>query len=264
VRGDDPSIRGVGKIIDGDFAAEDDALTACEVEVGARRVWISPADLTRITPDEEARLCDVALARGLVTSERRARLDDALREFRAGKRMVIRTPGLVDLLWTTSTLADPTHGSGAVTTFLTEEARTPEPAQTRAAPPPQPLPALREATRIAPFLGMPPGLVPLDPAQLSSKEVLRQILATVDRDRLVDLVARLKAGSMQADTPRLREALLARVSIELLDHLLTILTDYELLYVCWRLGARLGTSRDRATLRACIENVAALPPDDAP
>jgi hypothetical protein len=66
VRGDDPSVRGVGKLVDGDFAREDGALTACQIEVGARTLWLSPADLVRITPDEEAEMrARIANAAGL-------------------------------------------------------------------------------------------------------------------------------------------------------------------------------------------------------
>lgn len=185
VRGDEPSIRGVAKLIDADVAREDGALTACQVEVGARTLWLSPADLVRITPDEEARLCDVALARGLVPDERRARLDAALRELRAGKRAVIRTPGLLDLLWSTSTLADPTHGSGAVTAFLAEEAFAPiRPA--RAAPAPEPL---LERPRACPTPAPEPDVEP-EPRAAPADERLLRVLAPLDRSDLIGLASR--------------------------------------------------------------------------
>lgn len=119
--GDDPSLRGVGKVIDGQFALEDDALLSAQVEVGGRRFWLHPADLVRVDPAGEARLCEAALARGLVPAERRARLEAALTAFRAGQTFV-RTPGLVDRLWALSSFGDPDEGSAALATFLAEDA----------------------------------------------------------------------------------------------------------------------------------------------
>lgn len=167
--GDDPSLHGVGKVIDGQFAAEDDALLGARVEVGARAVWLHPADLVRVVPTDEARLCEAALARGLVPAEHHARLAGALAAFRAG-RPFVRTPGLVDRLWALSSFGDPDEGSAALATFLAEEAgdvlrtlRTEEPAAET------PLPESGEVTApvsTAPLPSVVNLLAPLDRAAL--------------------------------------------------------------------------------------------------
>ncbi|MBX3466465.1 MAG: hypothetical protein KF878_06155 [Planctomycetes bacterium] len=168
--GDDPSLRGVGKVIDGQFAAEDDALLSAQVEVGARAVWLHPSDLVRVDPADEARLCEAALTRGLVPAEHRTRLEGALAAFRAGQAFV-RTPGLVDRLWALSSHADPDEGSPALATFLVEEAAA----------------ALRVAA--AAPADEPPGPVRAD-APVAPPSTVVGLLAPLDREALLEVAAR--------------------------------------------------------------------------
>ncbi|MCO5171512.1 MAG: SAP domain-containing protein [Planctomycetes bacterium] len=179
-----PSLHGVGKVIDGQFAAEDDALLGARVEVGARAVWLHPADLVRVGPADEARLCEAALARGLVPVERQARLEAALAAFRAGQTFV-RTPGFVDRLWALSSFGDPDAGSPALATFLAEEAGDVLRAEAPAAPgATEPAPAAPPADATEPAPAAPPAEAAA-PAPTTPQPSAVALLAPLDRPTLL-------------------------------------------------------------------------------
>lgn len=113
-----PSLRGLGKVVDADYDPKDGAMRAACVDMGAREYWIPVAELSRVQPDEEARLAQLARDRGLVDEERapeRARrLERTLEAVRQGTASYVRSPGLLDLLWPFTSHADPDHGSRAL------------------------------------------------------------------------------------------------------------------------------------------------------
>lgn len=122
--GNAPSLRGVGKVVDGDYDPRDHTMRAACVDMGTRTYWVPPADLARVTPEDEVRLCELALERGVLDAERDPsrvdRLERALASLRHGTARYVRTPGLLDVLWGGSIHADPDHGSRAIAGFLDE------------------------------------------------------------------------------------------------------------------------------------------------
>jgi hypothetical protein len=122
--GNAPSLRGVGKVVDGDYDPRDHTMRAACVDMGTRTYWVPPADLARVTPEDEVRLCELALERGVLDAERDPsrvdRLERALAGLRQGTARYVRTPGLLDVLWGGSIHADPDHGSRAIAGFLDE------------------------------------------------------------------------------------------------------------------------------------------------
>lgn len=122
--GPTPSIRAVGKVVEGEYDLADDAMRTARVDVGARELLVSPADLTRVLPDEEARLCEAARDRGLLLEDepRVQKLLRALDDYRAGRLRFTRTPLLLDLLYALSIHADPDHGSLAIAGLLDDAA----------------------------------------------------------------------------------------------------------------------------------------------
>lgn len=120
----DPSFRGVGKLVEGEYDEVTGVLRAACVDLGGAERWIAARELARVTPDEEAHLVEAARARGLLPAEgaTAGRLRDALAAFRAGARPHVRTPGLLDLLWNLSTFADPDHGAPRISDLLLDAA----------------------------------------------------------------------------------------------------------------------------------------------
>lgn len=100
VSGSNPSLAGIGKIVDGEYAPRDSVLLQARVELARGTYWFSPTVLARIEPQDEALLCDEALAREVVAGVAAERLRADLESYRRGEVGFVRTPGLLDRLWT--------------------------------------------------------------------------------------------------------------------------------------------------------------------
>jgi hypothetical protein len=99
VTGTTTTFPGLGKIVDGEYDPADDALVLARLEFARGTRPFFPGDLRRVDPDEEASVCEAALARGLLSAEEAGRLRPALVAFRLGEVRFVRSPGLLDRLW---------------------------------------------------------------------------------------------------------------------------------------------------------------------
>ncbi|MCO5169725.1 MAG: hypothetical protein M9894_25585 [Planctomycetes bacterium] len=117
VGGARPSLRGVGKVVEGEYEASGD-LRAALVDAEGREAWFPAGDLVRVLPPFEAVLCTDARDRGLLGDERARGLLDRLARYVEGRLEFLRSPGLLDRLWSLSSRADPDHGSSAISAFL--------------------------------------------------------------------------------------------------------------------------------------------------
>jgi len=97
--GHERTVRGIGKIVDADYEDEDDALVQAFVGFARGSYWFAAGDLLRIEAEDEARLCEAALASAVLPAAQADRLRSAVGAFRAGRTTFVRTPGLLDLLW---------------------------------------------------------------------------------------------------------------------------------------------------------------------
>ncbi len=97
--GPERTVRGVGKITDALYDDEDDALVQAFVGFARGSYWFTAGDLLRVVAEDEARLCAAALASAVLPAAQAERLRSALGAFRAGRTTFVRTPGLLDLLW---------------------------------------------------------------------------------------------------------------------------------------------------------------------
>lgn len=118
VAGPRPSLRGVAKVVLGDYDPQDGGMRAALLEAEGQESWFAVGDLVRVEADDEALLCELAHTRGLLDPERAGPLEDQLRRYREGRLQLIRSPGLLDRLWNLSSRADPEHGSARVSAFL--------------------------------------------------------------------------------------------------------------------------------------------------
>lgn len=95
--GQSASVRGLGKVIDGDYDPADSSLRAARVEFARLALWVLPGDLRRIGPEEEMRLVEEAVEHVLMPESAANRIREALRD--PERLNFVRSPGFLDLLW---------------------------------------------------------------------------------------------------------------------------------------------------------------------
>ncbi|MBX3466461.1 MAG: hypothetical protein KF878_06135 [Planctomycetes bacterium] len=251
-----PSLPGIGKVEDGDYDPRDGALRAARVDLAGREYWITPAELARVLPDDEALLVARALEQGLVDRERdparAARLEQALGALRAGRASYVRSPGLLDILWVFTSRHDPDHGSAALTALFDEAATFLVERRLAGAGEPAPPPVWEELTA-------PPRLEGLRLLALAPPtEVLARVLRTLKRPAL-EAIARAHGTpvpSHRAGVAALRKAVERTVPLEAV---LASLSLTQLRLACCAVGLVGELSGDPGELRAGLLE-AARPP----
>lgn len=117
------SLPGLGKLVEGDYDPQDTALMRAQVEWTHGVHWVSASNLVRIEPAHEATLVRQAIAARVVSASRTEQLHKQLAAFDRGDLPFVRSPGLIDLLW--SSIMDSDRPSGLVKFF--EESGLPVP-----------------------------------------------------------------------------------------------------------------------------------------
>lgn len=260
----DPSLPGIGKVEDGDYDPRDGVLRAARVDLAGREYWITPAELTRVLPDDEALLVARALEQGLVDRERdparAARLEQALGALRAGRASYVRSPGLLDILWVFTSRHDPDHGSAALTALFDEAATFLVERRLAGAGGPAPPPGWEEL-----MVGVsPPRLEQLRLLALAPPtEVLARVLRTLKRPAL-EAIARAHGTPVPrgpVSVAALREAVERTLPLEAV---LASLTLTQLRLACCAIGLVGELPGDPAELRAGLLEAAGAPAPAAP
>lgn len=127
------SLPGLGKLVEGDYDPRDAALLRARVEWTHGSHWMPVGDLERVEPPLELALARRALAARVVTFERADRLRELIEAVESGQRRFVRSPGLLDLLWTT--LQDDDRPRGLVKFFEEGSRSLPVAARVPALPP---------------------------------------------------------------------------------------------------------------------------------
>ncbi|MCO5171508.1 MAG: hypothetical protein M9894_34840 [Planctomycetes bacterium] len=261
----DPSLPGIGKVEDGDYDPRDGALRAARVDLAGREYWITPAELARVLPEEEALLVARALERGLVDRERdparAARLEQALGALRADRASYVRSPGLLDVLWVFTSRHDPDHGSAPLTALFDEAAALLVERRLADASGPLPPPRWDElmARVTAPPVERAPARVVVDPVEPAPPdEVLARVLRTLNHLPLEEI-----ARAHGCAVPRRRDGIAAlRRAVEKavpLDGVLAHLTLTQLRLACCAVGLAGELPGDADALRARLLAAARRP-----
>lgn len=260
----DPSLPGIGKVEDGDYDLRDGALRAARVDLAGREYWITPAELTRVLPDDEALLVARALEQGLVDRERdparAARLEQALGALRAGRASYVRSPGLLDILWVFTSRHDPDHGSAALTALFDQAATFLVERRLAGAGGPTSPPRWEELMVGAspPRLEGPRLLALAPPA-----EILARVLRTLQRPAL-EAIARAHGTPVPrgpVSVAALREAVERTLPLEAV---LASLTLTQLRLACCAVGLVGELPGDPGELRAGLLEAAGAPAPAAP
>jgi hypothetical protein len=160
--GQSASVRGLGKVIEGDYDPADNALRAARVEFARLALWVLPSDLRRIGPEEEMRLVLEAVEHVLMPESAANRIREALRD--PERLNFVRSPGFLDLLWNLMGSLPGERAVNGLARFFDEGEISWKPAP---APTPAPVVAAPEERR-RPLRSLPRGtvraraLVPLD------------------------------------------------------------------------------------------------------
>jgi hypothetical protein len=248
------SIRGLGKVIDADYDAEDASLRLARVEFARGAHWFWPGDLRRIAADEEIRLCEAALDASLMPEPARERVKAALLDL--PRPRTARSLGLLDLLWSLlGSLPGERAVSGLARFFDEGEAKklavdTPHPAPrpviapVLAAPPPTPRPAAvfdpaaydPIATTISrPWTERPTRApAPPEPAKLGVTALVDALLETLNHGPLLEIAT--KAGvPIDRRTPIATARKMVGTFAEL-NVILAVLTPNQLQRAARRIG----------------------------
>lgn len=126
------SLPGLGKLIEGDYDTRDATLLRAQVEWTHGVHWVSASNLVRIEPAHEAELVRQAIANRVTSASRIEQLRGQINAFDRGDLKFVRSPGLLDLLW--SSIMDDDRPSGLVKFF--EESALPVFASSVVAPEP--------------------------------------------------------------------------------------------------------------------------------
>lgn len=204
VSGPAPSLQGIGKIVDGEYAPRDAVLLQARVELARGSFWFSPTSLARVEPRDEVHVCEEALARGVVPGERAARLRADLESFARGSLGYVRSPGLLDRLW--AALGDGSEPRPVGLVALFEDGASVVLAGRRRALPafatPPDFESVAERTRRVPAR---PFRVPTTPAEarVARDALLEALLGTLNKTKLRELAE--VAGIELAGFARARE-----------------------------------------------------------
>lgn len=104
------SLPGLGKLVEGEYDPRDAALLRAQVEWTHGVHWVSASNLVRIEPAHEAILVRQAIAACVVSANRIDQLHKQLVAFDRGDLQFVRSPGLLDLLWSSIMDADSPGG----------------------------------------------------------------------------------------------------------------------------------------------------------
>jgi hypothetical protein len=102
VSGHDRASEGLGKITDAEHDPTDGAITFARVELASDAQWARwywPGYLVRVSPADEVALAAAALGTVTLAEEQATRLRERVELARAGEWPFVRSPGLLDLLW---------------------------------------------------------------------------------------------------------------------------------------------------------------------
>lgn len=193
--------RGLGKLTGGEYDPQDGALVKARVELTVGPRWIDPGQLLRIEPEDEVALATHALDLGLVPEPRAQLVRERLERARTD-RAFVRTPGLLDAVW--SALDDPLGAPGLVEWFESGGAAPRRPESPALQPVPFPRPSSAE----------PPATRPIDEPAL-----VRAIVRSFAGATVLRIAAELRVERLAF--PGLQEAIEATVSLRRLIDCLT-------------------------------------------
>jgi hypothetical protein len=217
------SVRGLGKVVEGDYDPVDSTLRSARVEFARLTLWVLPGDLRRIEPEEEMRLVEDAIENVLMPEPAANRIRMALRD--PDRLQFVRSPGFLDLLWgLVGSLPDERAVQGLARFFDEGEIAW------KRDPKPEPTPRPPLAARIIIEPPEPPDEAVPDLAAerpIRSGTVLERVLATLNHNVLRDLAV-LKAVPFRKSMPiaSLRDRIAAS-GIEL-TRVLATLTENQL------------------------------------
>ena len=232
----DPSLAGVGKLVEGDYDPRDGALRLARVEFARGEYWFSRETLTRLEADDEAVVCEEALERGLVDGAAADGLRALVAKVRRGAHAFVRTPGLLDRLWSVLSREE----RGRLASFFDEAARILDSAKKARAverarvpeslrgwtsfpsPPRLPLGAgqIPASRPIAPVADPAPRGLGEEPARMQASALAAIALSGLDRRRVKEVALAHGIHLPESTTRTMRGVLAAKLDVgKLLEHL---------------------------------------------